>query len=189
MAMRELSLSECRVRLAREQDIPALARVHVESWHFAYRGIIAPHNLAHTNLTRSLNRFRGYFWRDAQRFSLLHVLDGPAGVIGYVNSGISSGPELGGRGEIFELYLDPALVGRGGGRKLLSAALWALSGYRLLPAIVWVLADNRRARCFYERLRGREIAHGSVSVGDQVLAKVAYAWVDYLPWPEWVSED
>lgn len=189
MATREAALSGYRVRLARETDIPALARVHVASWHHAYDGIIAPHNLAHTNLARSLGRFRGYFWRGGQRVSLLHVLDGEAGVIGYVNSGLSSSPELGARGEVFELYLDPALHGRGGGRKLLSAGLWALSGRRLTPTIVWVLAENEHARRFYERMRGREIARSTVEVGDQVLVKVAYAWVDYLPWPEWISDD
>ena len=90
-----------------------------------------------------------------------------AGVIGYVNSGISSTRGLGARGEVFELYLDPRFHGLGGGRKLLSAALWTLSARRLLPAVVWVLADNHRARRFYEGMRGREVARGTVRVGDQ----------------------
>lgn len=187
MPTRQATLAGYRVRPANEADIPALARVHVNSWHHAYTGIIAPHNLAHTNPARSLHRFRAYFWRGGQRSSLLHVLDGEAGVIGYVNSGRSTSPEIGARGEVFELYLDPRAIGRGGGRKLMSAGLWALSGYRLLPAIVWVLADNTRARNFYERMRGREVAHDFVEVGDQTLAKVAYAWIDYLPWPEWID--
>jgi ribosomal protein S18 acetylase RimI-like enzyme len=186
MATRHLELTGYRVRVARPSDVPALARVHVGSWHHAYQGIIAPHNLAHTSHARALHRFRGYFWHGGQELSLLHVLDGNAGVIGYVNSGISNSRELGVRGEIYELYLDPEFHGLGGGRKLLSAALWALSGRRLLPAIVWVLADNLQARRFYEGMRGQEIADGTVNVGDQVLGKVAYAWSDYLPWPEWI---
>jgi hypothetical protein len=36
-------------------------------------------------------------------------------------------------------------------------------------------------------MRGREIACDTVMVGDQELGKVAYAWADYLPWPEWSS--
>lgn len=187
MAAGHVELSSYRVRAASLADVPALARVHVASWHHAYRGIIAPQNLAHTSHARALNRFRGYFWHGGQDLSLLHVLDGGAGVIGYVNSGLSNSRELGVRGEVYELYLDPAFHGLGGGRKLLSAALWALSGRRLLPSVVWVLADNHRARRFYEGMRGREVATGSVRVGDQVLGKVAYAWSDYLPWPEWIT--
>ncbi|PRP90027.1 Mycothiol acetyltransferase [Enhygromyxa salina] len=178
-------LSAYSVRLARPNDVAALARVHVASWHHAYRGIIAPHNLAHTNFSRSVSRFRGYFWGGGQSLSALHVLEGEGGVLGYVNSGLSNSRELGVRGEVYELYLHPDAHGRGCGRKLLSAGLWALSGRRLLPAVVWVLAENHPARRFYERMRGREIAQGEVTTGDQVLAKVAYVWVDYLPWPEW----
>ncbi len=187
MPTRHVELSGYRVRVASDDDVPALARVHVASWHHAYADIIAPHNLAQTTLARAIHRFRGYFWHGGQDLSLLHVLDGEAGVIGYVNSGLSNSRELGARGEVYELYLDPAFHGRGGGRKLLSAGLWALSGRRLLPAVVWVLADNHRARRFYEGMRGREVARGRVNVGDQVLGKVAYAWSDYLPWPEWIT--
>jgi ribosomal protein S18 acetylase RimI-like enzyme len=182
----EVDLERYRVRLAEPDDVPALARVHVRSWHFAYQGIIHPRNLAYTNYARALSRFRGYFWHGGQDLSLVHVLDGAAGVIGYANSGLSNSRELGVRGEVYELYVDPDFHGLGGGRKLLSAGLWALSGRRLLPAIVWVLEDNLRARAFYQRMRGREVARGTVSVGDQVLGKVAYVWSNYLPWPEWI---
>lgn len=183
----ELELSDYRVRFAQVEDVPALARIHVDSWHHAYRGIIAPRNLAYTSYARSLSRFRGYFWHGGQDLSLVHVLDGRHGVIGYVNSGLSNSRELGARGEVYELYLDPKFLGLGGGRKLLSAGLWALSARRLLPAVVWVLADNGRARRFYEGMRGRELAAGTVEAGDQVLGKVAYVWADYLPWPEWIA--
>jgi ribosomal protein S18 acetylase RimI-like enzyme len=197
MAAQDTTLSRYRIRPARPQDVGALAQVHVASWHHAYRGIVAPHNLALTNFSRSVSRFRGYFWHGGQNVSLLHVVEGPEGVVGYVNSGLSNsrdmlfpatsqtGRSVRPRGEVFELYLHPDAHGRGAGRKLLSAGLWALSGRRLLPAIVWVLADNQHARRFYEGMRGREIARSTVVVGDQVLNQIAYVWVDYLPWPEW----
>jgi ribosomal protein S18 acetylase RimI-like enzyme len=197
MAAQEAALSRYRIRPARPQDVGALAHVHVASWHHAYQGIVAPHNLALTNFSRSVSRFRGYFWNGGQNVSLLHVVEGAEGVVGYVNSGLSNNREmvipraelsdepLRARGEVFELYLHPDAHGRGAGRKLLSAGLWALSGRRLLPAIVWVLADNHHARRFYEGMRGREIARDTVVVGDQVLNRIAYAWADYLPWPEW----
>jgi ribosomal protein S18 acetylase RimI-like enzyme len=192
MAAQEAALSRYRIRPARPQDVGALAHVHVSSWHHAYREIVEPHNLALTNFSRSISRFRGYFWQGGQNVSLLHVVEGAEGVVGYVNSGLTNSRhivfppgQIRPRGEVFELYLHPDAHGRGAGRKLLSAGLWALSGRRLLPAIVWVLADNHHARHFYEGMRGREVASGSVSVGDQTLKQVAYGWVDYLPWPEW----
>src|SRR5688500_6245355 len=91
--------SRYRVRRARPPDVGALAQIHVASWHHAYQGILAPHNLALTNIPRSLGRFRGYFWRGGQRVSLMHVVESDEGVVGYVNSGVSSDREIGARGE------------------------------------------------------------------------------------------
>ena len=66
-----------------------------------------------------------------------------------------------------------------------SARSRGLCGRGLTPSLVWVLSANVPARRFYERMRGREIATGVAQVGDQVLDKTAYAWIDYLPWPSW----
>jgi GNAT superfamily N-acetyltransferase len=190
MAAADLELSRYRVRAARPADAAALARIHVAAWRHAYRGIIADHNLAQTTELRAMHRFRRELEGERDR-SLLHVLDGPAGApgpIGYVHTGPRRDHgRLGRCGEVFELYLDPAFHGLGGGRKLLSAGLWSLSGRRLLPAWVWVLADNHPARRFYVGMGGHEVARGRVRVGDQVLAQVAYAWSDSLPWPEWIT--
>lgn len=171
--------SPTHVRLAEPRDLAALTRIHVSSWHATYRDIIAPHNLARIEPVRTLARFRRHFWlRDD---AILQVLDGDAGVIGYAYS--SGARELGMAGEVCELYLDPAQRGRGHGRTLLSAALWSLAAMRRTPAFVWVLSDNWPARRFYERMQGVVIGQGEARVGDQRLAKTAYAWVDYLPWP------
>ncbi|MFV8753866.1 GNAT family N-acetyltransferase [Nannocystaceae bacterium ST9] len=169
-----------RIRLAEPRDIAALAAIHVASWHATYAGLIAPHNLARIELERTKVRFRRHFWHDDD--SLLHVLELPAGLVGYASSG--SAGDLGMRGEVYELYLEPSQRGRGYGRRLLSNALWTLSGRGQNPVMVWVLRDNHEARCFYETLGGREIGEGVAKFGDQRLAKVAYGWVDYLPWPE-----
>lgn len=169
-----------RVRLALANDAPALARIHVASWHATYRDLIAPHNLARIEYKRTLARFRRHFWHDDD--SLLHVLDLKTGIAGYACSGSTRDLDM--RGEVYELYLDPALQRRGHGRRLFSAALWALASRGQSPAFVWVLRENHGARRFYESMGGREIGESTAHFGDQVLPKVAYAWIDYLPWPE-----
>ncbi|NVB43148.1 GNAT family N-acetyltransferase [Pseudenhygromyxa sp. WMMC2535] len=177
-------LDTVRIRLASRRDVPELARVHVESWHAAYAGIISARNLALTTVRRSEARFRGYFLRGAELESPLHVAEGPEGILGYVNGGPTDERSLGLRGEIFELYLLPEAHGRGVGRRLLGAGLWSLAARGQLPVLVWTLAKNNRARRFYVDMHAHEIARGSVAIGDQRLTKVAYGWFDYLPWPE-----
>jgi GNAT superfamily N-acetyltransferase len=54
-------------------------------------------------------------------------------------------------GELFAIYLEPDVVGRGLGRRLIEQAergMWA-DGYH--HAALWVLRDNARARRFYEQ--------------------------------------
>jgi len=54
-------------------------------------------------------------------------------------------------GELYALYLLPAWWSAGVGRTLMTSVLDALRGDRYRRVVLWVLADNARARRFYER--------------------------------------
>jgi len=54
-------------------------------------------------------------------------------------------------GELYALYLLPAWWSAGVGRALMTSVLDALRGDRYRRVTLWVLADNARARRFYER--------------------------------------
>jgi len=54
-------------------------------------------------------------------------------------------------GELYALYVTPAWWSTGAGRALMGSVLSALGGDGYRRVILWVLADNARARRFYER--------------------------------------
>lgn len=54
-------------------------------------------------------------------------------------------------GELYALYLLPAWWSAGVGRALMTSVLDSLRGDRYRRVVLWVLADNARARRFYER--------------------------------------
>ena len=54
-------------------------------------------------------------------------------------------------GELGEIYALPEAWGKGVGHALMAACLAALRERGYADAILWVLADNPRARAFYER--------------------------------------
>jgi ribosomal protein S18 acetylase RimI-like enzyme len=58
-------------------------------------------------------------------------------------------------GQVFRLYVDPLLHGRGGGRLLLEAACDHLRAAAREDVTLWVLESDPRARGFYERLGWR----------------------------------
>lgn len=71
---------------------------------------------------------------------------------GFIAFGPTNDSELPERtGEVYALYVDPAVWGRGTGARLLGAASADLARAGRRAAVLWVFEANTRARQFYER--------------------------------------
>jgi ribosomal protein S18 acetylase RimI-like enzyme len=142
------------VREARLDDAAAIARVHVASWHAAYRALIPAGRLAaFTVPVRTAAWQRNLRPGSAVRTA---VFDGSTGVVGFASVGPSR--DLAGWGEVWALYVDPAAWGRGVGSALFADALAALARRGLPDVLLWVLEGNDRALGFY---RGGGFALGA----------------------------
>ena len=99
-----------------------------------------------------------------------------AQMLGFVAFGPARDADLPGRtGEVYALYVDPAVWGRGTGRRLLEAAVRELAAAGRDDSVLWVFEDNVRARTFYERCGW--IVDGARKVeehGGAALAEVRY---------------
>ena len=140
------------VRPAHGGDAKALARVHLAAWRWAYRGLLPDRYLGRL----SEDELAARWWRrlaTPDTEETIRVLECDGRVAGFVSFGpFGDDPSwLGHAGEIYMLYLDPALVGLGFGAKLLARAFDELERCRCRWVVVWVLAKNERARRFYER--------------------------------------
>lgn len=133
------------IRPLRKTDDPlAVARVYVESWRSAYRDIVPQPYLD----ALSPGRWAGGLDRDGHQ-SLVLIQDGIP--VGTAAAGPSRWPGYPDFGEIVSLYLLPDRVGKGWGRPLLAAAVETLAAQGFRDILLWVLAENARARSFYER--------------------------------------
>lgn len=169
-----------RVRAARDSDLGPLAVIRRESWWAAYHRII-PHDwLRGMNDRRTAQRMAGVL--SSSRDRILVVEDDDHGPLGYAWVGPHRGGVAGHGGEILELYLHPAVQGRGLGRQLLVTGIWWLVDRGMHPVLVWVLAANP-ARHFYEACGAERVGQGPVTIGDHTLLRVAYSWRDSLPLP------
>ncbi|MBL8929692.1 MAG: GNAT family N-acetyltransferase [Kineosporiaceae bacterium] len=152
------------VRPAWAGDAAAIAAVQIAGWRAAYRGIMPDSHLAALD-----GAARAVFWGSmfdptgAVRPGLLaprvavhgdqvvgFVAIGEAGAAGGADGEASDG--VADEGRVFAIYADPAWWGRGVGFVLLSVACEVLRDNGFTLARLWVLADNTRARRFYERL-------------------------------------
>jgi ribosomal protein S18 acetylase RimI-like enzyme len=78
-------------------------------------------------------------------------------------------------GQVLSIHVDPGAAGRGIGARLMAQAEGSLRAEGYAAATLWVVAENRRARRFYERLgwhvdgaRRREVLAIEGEEGDEV---------------------
>jgi ribosomal protein S18 acetylase RimI-like enzyme len=165
--MSELVIS---IRRARQEDAAALSGVFDAAWREAYAGIIPG-----VALERMMARRGPRWWLSTiGRGRPLVVLDVHDKVAGYVSYGRCRDRALPADGEIDEFYLAPEYQGLGFGRRLFKAVRNDLADRGMARLVVWCLADNGRARSFYEGLGGRTVAETQERIAGVPLAKVAY---------------
>lgn len=132
------------IRRAVPADAARLAMVHIETWQFAYRGILSDDFLESLQ-----SEPRARWW---ERFlsdrSTVHVSEVAGEVVGYCSVGPSDDA---GWGEVFAIYVHPDRWGEGHGGRLIHAGEKSLREAGFGRALLWVLEANDRARAFYER--------------------------------------
>jgi ribosomal protein S18 acetylase RimI-like enzyme len=135
------------IREARLADARSVARVHVESWQHAYRGLVPDTYLARLSIDR-----REALWHKSivEGAPELWVAESHADIVGWVAFGQSrdedATPDT---GEIEAIYIDPLHWQCGIGKALWSQARQRLIARNYATATLWVLADNERAIRFY----------------------------------------
>lgn len=138
------------IRRARDSDARGIAEVHVRTWQDAYRDSLPPAFLASLSVDA-----RESLWRD--ELSAMGpdrrpwVAETAIEIVGFVSVGAARDEVARPRtGEVYAIYVLPDCWDRGVGRTLLAHAERDLVDHGYDEAVLWVLADNRRARAFYE---------------------------------------
>lgn len=137
-----------QVRAAVPDDADAVARLHVRAWQAAYRGLIDQEFLDRLTPAGWARRYNFGQPGIQVPFTLLAVQYDI--VCGFATTGLCRDPELPNFGELLAIYVDPSRLGTGIGRLLIGAGRDRLRGLGVVGAVLWVLADNSRARRFYE---------------------------------------
>jgi ribosomal protein S18 acetylase RimI-like enzyme len=137
------------VRPAKPADADAIARAHVRAWQHAYAGLFPDEELARLDPVQRAAALRRRLATPEAGRATLAVEEGES-VIGFASVGPSRDDDGDGVGELYAIYVEPELWGRGAGRGLMRGALDALRDAGYAEATLWVLEENPRARRFYE---------------------------------------
>lgn len=139
------------IRAATLGDAAAVARIHVESWAVAYRGIMPSDVIARTDLAS-----RTRFWTDriANPEWPVFVIEEQGGLVAFCQMIPSPDPDDDAKtvGHITSIHALPHLRGRGHGRALLAHAFAEFKKRGFRAVTLWVLTENKDARGFYEKV-------------------------------------
>jgi L-amino acid N-acyltransferase YncA len=143
---------EVTIRRAELSDARTIAEINYASWEATYRGLMPDALLDGMSVDDRERRQREHLAvpaAESQRSSWIAERDGAP--VGYASLGPMRGDDAeAGVGELYAIYLLPAAIGRGIGRRLLSRALETLRAAGHHAAVVWFHSANERARRFYE---------------------------------------
>jgi len=166
--------STLNVRKARPADAESVARIYVSAWRDTYPLILPSRILLGMTVEGQAAR-----WRNAIAIAAreaVYVAETDKGtILGMSSMGRARDSGLGYDAEIYTLYVDPMMTGRGVGRALLAGSFNALSERGHTRCVIWAHAKNP-ARFFYEAMGGKLIAERTTSMMGVTVPEAAFGW-------------
>lgn len=168
-----------RVRPAFAADAPAIGRVHAQSWHETYPGIVPDDALARVSAAQWAERWAERLGNPTHAGGIFVATNDAGEIVGFAHGGPERDGIPGYTGELYALYLLRAAQGQGRGRALVRAIAGWLAPQGRTAMVVWALAANTPARRFYEHLGGQYLTTKQTEIGKS-LDEVAYGWRDTI---------
>jgi GNAT superfamily N-acetyltransferase len=137
-----------RIRPAVPADALEIARVYVESWRWAYPGVLPQRYLDGLSAERQAPHWAALI--GAKTRAITWVARDEDGGCGMASAGPARS-KAAGVGEVYTLYVSERVAGTGVGHLLLAYMVAQLKATLYSSALLWVLENNQRARNFYER--------------------------------------
>jgi GNAT superfamily N-acetyltransferase len=165
------------IRTATETDAQHIARIHVDSWRDAYRGVIPDAAIDARTVEGATAMWLANLAKCPGNLTVAKEQDGQ--IAGFSCAGPVTDAERSGpyEFEVYALHVRPDIRRNGVGAALLRDALRrARDDLAMRSMIVWTLEGLHLSRRFYEREGGTVVKQGHLSIGDVALPEFAYGW-------------
>jgi GNAT superfamily N-acetyltransferase len=164
-----------RIREACERDIPAIARLLVDTWRATFRDLLPDSFPSAMSYAEQEERHRRRMRQPEIRYRLAEAADGV--VIGFANAGRNRVAECAAPLELYAISVAEAHQGQGLGRRLVAAiARDGCASGRTSMAVEALAANPHRG--FYEHLGARPLGARRLSLGELAVPTVLYLWED-----------
>ncbi|MDQ6917345.1 MAG: GNAT family N-acetyltransferase [Pseudomonadota bacterium] len=174
-AARRLESSSIGIRPARCDDAEAIARVRVDSWRETYRGLIPQSYLDAMQIDASRALWDKVLTAKSETVSVL-VAEHGTDVVGFGSGNLLAQPKHGFDAELSAIYIRREFQHAGIGRRLVAEIAQAQRARGAAGMIVWVIAGNKAARAFYERLGAELVIEQAFQWDGMDLVEAGYGW-------------
>lgn len=166
------------VREATNIDVPAIAKVHVDSWRTTYKAILSEDILKNLSYEKREDSWYQILNKASKDGNFTYVAeDDLHNIIGFANGGIERTGNLVYHGELNAIYILKSYQKQGIGRKLIQKVAQRLGQIKIDSMLVWVLEDNPASN-FYELLGGQKVSEKEIERGNSKLIEISYGWTD-----------
>ena len=139
------------IRRTTSDDADALAKVHIDSWRSAYRGLVPDSHLAELDYDKRAQRFCTALTEHSEE---TYLAEENGEILGFLTVGECRDTDVDEEetGEIWGIYLAPAHWRKGVGRALCRYGERLLESRGYSVAALWVFRANDQARRFYKAM-------------------------------------
>lgn len=155
------------IREATQDDVPAIARVHVDVWRTTYRGIVPDATLASLSYERRATGWYQILNRAAEDDSFLFVAEEePGKIVGFASGSRERTGDPVHKGELTAIYIQQTYQRQGIGRSLVRSVAARLHQLEMYSMLVWVLVENPACQ-FYAALGGTPVHEKEIVIGSK----------------------
>ena len=168
---------ELSIRPAAAGDANAIAQVRVDAWRATYKGMIPDAYLASMSVDASAALWQRVLGAASGKASVFVAANG-AEVAGFAAGNLLPEPRHGLDAELTAIYLRPDRQRAGVGRRLVAAVAAAERAQGATGLLTWVIAANKGARAFYDRLGAELLVEQPFQWDGMDLVEAGYGWRD-----------
>jgi GNAT superfamily N-acetyltransferase len=164
------------IRPASVDDAQPIARVRIDCWRSTYRGLIPDAYLDAMDIDASAALWTRVLSTATDRASVFVADDGD--IVGFAAGNMLEEPRHGLNAELSAAYVRRDHQRAGIGRRLVDAVARAQRTQGARGLIVWVIAGNKGARAFYERLGATLLLEQPFEWDGMPLVEAGYGFSD-----------
>lgn len=166
-----------RIREACKTDFVGIAKVRVDTWRVAYKGIVPDDFLESLSYQQIAERWREIFWEDKSPGVVAFVAENEReDIVGIAVCGPEQSQNPVYRSEIYVLYVLPQYQRQGIGHALVAACVQHLVQQLAAETLlIWTMAESPYRR-FYECLGGKVVREKTKEIGGRMTLEIGYGW-------------